>query len=299
VLSIGNIKASLANDVAWLGAAEQEMGAIMADMVRKRYIKELTAVNQLVARIEHAIESADPLPALWLVSPDSIAVDPAHVWSDFQYHLPAEFKPSLQLQAIPEEEAESSQPETPAGLSTFKPMVSPGNKKLLNKAKQMKDPRGGFVPEHTEDAGDLQSSHRKNIEKQPLSNRTTHLRHASAPVTAESSADEQFRKEMAIYEAKRLNFEHKLLAQRAEREKEFRALGMSAVTAKLAAYNEMLIDEQQDMLDFEARYRPKKRPTSHAARRASNANSMARRPSSAVKSNEHLHRPTSAKAAMH
>jgi hypothetical protein len=285
--------------VAWLGAAEQEMGAIMADMVSKRYIKELTAVNQLVARIEHAIESADPLPALWLVSPDSIAVDPAQVWSDFQDHLPADFKPSLQLQSIPEADVEQSQSATPSGLENFKPTLSPGNKKLLNKAKKMKNPRAGFVPEHTEDAGDLDGSRKKNIEKQLVSHRTTHLRHASAPVAAESAADEQFRKEMAIYEAKRLTFEHKLLAQRAEREKEFRALGMSAVTAKLAAYNEMVMDEQQDMLDFEARFRPKKRPISHAARRASNAGTMARRPSSAVKSNEHLRRPTSANAAMH
>lgn len=130
----------------------------------------------------------------------------------------------------------------------------------------------------------------------------THLRRASqVPHTAEAQADEQFRKEMAIFEAKRLTFEDKLLKRRAEREKEFRAMGMSAVTAKLAAYNELLLDEQADMLDFEARNRPKRRPNSHAARRQSNAVQGARRPSSAVKSGAEsaMRRPTSANAAMH
>ncbi|KAJ1409959.1 hypothetical protein B484DRAFT_403053, partial [Ochromonadaceae sp. CCMP2298] len=57
-------------------------------------------------------------------------------------------------------------------------------------------------------------------------------------------ADEAFNREMKIFNVKRAQFEQRLLKKRADREREFRSMGMSAATAKLAAYNELLLDEQ-------------------------------------------------------
>jgi hypothetical protein len=304
VLAIRNVRDNLESQVTWLDAAEQEMNAVLRDMVTKRYVKELAAVNQLVERIEQRIEDAQPVPDYWLVSPDALAVDPATAWDDFSAYLPAHLRPRTAL-SVPIEETHGSATTSPRSLNSFKPCLTPQNKHMLNKVKKSltAGTAKGFVPEHTAAAVDLEGAGKKKMEKQPVNSRVTHLRRPSTqPTSAESAADEQFRKEMAIFEAKRLVFEDKVLKRRAERERDFRLMGMSAVTAKLAAYNELLLDEQQDMQDFEAKFRPKRRPMSHLARRTSTATGGgARRPSSAVKSSADSanRRPTSANAAMH
>jgi hypothetical protein len=62
-------------------------------------------------------------------------------------------------------------------------------------------------------------------------------------------------KELEHYYNERHVLEEKMMAKRELREKEFAGLGMSIPNAKLAAYNELLIEEQHAWKDFENHYR--------------------------------------------
>jgi hypothetical protein len=62
-------------------------------------------------------------------------------------------------------------------------------------------------------------------------------------------------KELEHYYNERHALEEKMMAKRELREKEFAGLGMSVPNAKLAAYNELLIEEQHAWTDFENHYR--------------------------------------------
>lgn len=302
-MSIGSIKATLQKNLTWLEVSEAEMGNIMHDMVVKRYLRELAAINHLVERIELNIEDAQPVTQFWLVAPDTAAVDPATVWGTYQHHLPDTMRVNPALEAIAEDEEEDIllTPE----LCEAKATVTASSKELLDKVKRLKTSGNAdeSVSESAEQSNTLPaksaSAKSSSTKKTERNKATNHLQHrnpvASHPV--ESAADEQFRREMAIFHAKRLVFEDKVLKKRADREKEFRSMGMSAATAKLAAYNEMLLDEQHDMEDFDNKFKPKRRPTSN--RRATNASSV-RRPSSAVKPDSAgSKRPTSANGTTH
>ena len=290
VLSVVNIKAILAKNVDWLSASEQELVHFMRDMVNQRYIKELAAINHLAEVIERSIDDAQPAPEMWLVSPDTLPVNPATVFADNEKFLPGAYRsPSLAQAAESEDRPVSA---TGEDLGKFK--ISPMNKKFLGKVNKLPGGKtAGFVPEASEHATDLQTGAPKTgttkMERRPTlnANTTNHLRRGSVShVPSESNVDEQYNKEMALFHAKRHQFEEKLLKHRAEREREFRSMGMSAATAKLAAYNELLLEEQHDMEDFDARHKPKRRPNSHVNRRISVSTS-------------HQRRPTSAKAAVH
>ena len=289
-MSVANIKSILAKNVDWLSASEQELVHFMRDMVNQRYIKELAAINHLAEVIERSIDDAQPAPEMWLVSPDTLPVNPATVFADNEKFLPGAYRsPSLAQAAESEDRPVSA---TGEDLGKFK--ISPMNKKFLGKVNKLPGGKtAGFVPEASEHATDLQTGAPKigttKMERRPTlnANTTNHLRRGSVShVPSESNVDEQYNKEMALFHAKRHQFEEKLLKHRAEREREFRSMGMSAATAKLAAYNELLLEEQHDMEDFDARHKPKRRPNSHVNRRISVSTS-------------HQRRPTSAKAAVH
>ena len=65
----------------------------------------------------------------------------------------------------------------------------------------------------------------------------------------------------AVYTEKRKKFGAKMLQRRQKREADFQQMGMSQAMAKLAAYNELLLDEQHKIEDFDILYKPKmKRP---------------------------------------
>ena len=308
------MKESLEKQILWLEKSELEMNSILSDMVAQRYVKELAAVNHLIDSIEDSINDAQPVPELWLISPDAVAVNPKNVWSDYEEHLPVH----LRLQPPPapaqEEEVEAERPTS--GSLTKSAGLSARGKGLLGKVKQASN--HGFVPERSDHADEINrasktSSSTVKIERQPNSNTkaTNHLslrKPTAAAVphgpSGGDAVDEQYLKDMAIFHAHRLKFEDKLMKKRAEREKEFRSLGMSASTAKLAAYNELLLEEQQDMLDFDARNKPKRRPNSHSSQRKH----LQHHPSVAVglsshskraPAGDHHERPTSAKAAVH
>jgi len=288
VLSIENIKSILTKNVSWLEASEQELVHFMRDMVNQRYIKELAAINHLAECIEASIDDAQPVPEMWLVSPDTLPVNPATVFAEHEKFLPGQYRsPAADLKPEPDDKDKTLMSPTNGDLRNFK--VSASNKKLLGKVKSVG--KTGFVPEASEHATNLQTdAGGKNVkmERRPTlnANTTNHLRRGSvAHVSTESNVDEQYNKDMAIFHAKRVAFEEKLLKHRAEREREFRSMGMSAATAKLAAYNELLLDEQHDMEDFDTRYKPKRRPASHAQRRLSMG--------------AQHRRPTSAKASVH
>ena len=95
ILSVANIKSMAEAQVKWLETAEVEMTSIMADMITKRHIKELAAINFLVEMIEQNIEEANPVKELWLVSPDVAPVDPTTVWNDFHQLLTPELLAEL------------------------------------------------------------------------------------------------------------------------------------------------------------------------------------------------------------
>lgn len=307
MLSIGNVKTTLQKNLTWLEDSEAEMGNIMHDMVSQRYLRELSAINHLVEKIERCIEDAQPVVQLWLVAPDTHAIDPSTVWAQYEQHLPEYMrtKPPVAQPATEAAEGNSATAVSPTGkLRAYRVQISASNKQLLDKVKNLKvsGMLDKFVPEKSEHAENLEPAMPSptKMQKVPVTTAkaTNHLRRNSVtsirPIPESNSADEQFRREMAVFHAKRLQFEEQILKKRAAREKEFRSMGMSASTAKLAAYNEMLLDEQQDMEDFDTKNKPKRRPVSN--RRASNFN---RRPSSAVVKPDAGRRPTSANAALH
>lgn len=290
-----NLRTLLNKNLVWLETSEQELVYFMRDMVQQRYVKELAAINHLAECVEKSIDDAQPAPEMWLVSPDTLPVNPATVWSENEGYLPAHYRsPVFEAEAEKSEREVNPTPPVKAGIK-----LNAGNKKLLGKVNKLPNGggKGGFVPETSEHATNLQTAADKDkntrMERRPTLNAgtTNHLRRrSSVSASADNSnsnnnVDEQYHKEMAIYHAKRLQFEDKLLKRRAEREKEFRSMGMSAATAKLAAYNDLLLDEQHDMEDFDTRFKPKRRPNSH----------VQRKPSISVQQR----RPTSARAAVH
>jgi len=80
---------------------------------------------------------------------------------------------------------------------------------------------------------------------------------ASNSSVDQNSADEKYKRDMLKYAAAKKRLEEKLLKRRAAREQEFNAMGMSPAMAKLAAYNELLLDEQHKLEDFEMINKPK------------------------------------------
>jgi len=65
------------------------------------------------------------------------------------------------------------------------------------------------------------------------------------------------RKAHAIYVAKRTAFMASLDTRRNEREKEFKRMGMNAAVAKLAAFNDLHLQDDQDLEDFDMIHKPK------------------------------------------
>eukprot|EP01039_Chlorochromonas_danica_P002127 gene2127-2321_t len=63
-------------------------------------------------------------------------------------------------------------------------------------------------------------------------------------------------REQERYSQQRQALEEKLLQRREARELEFRHLGMSPSAAKLAAFNELLLEEQHQLADLEAQWKP-------------------------------------------
>jgi hypothetical protein len=363
----------------WMEDTEREMERIMHDMIVRRYLQELAAINRLEEIVDASIEDAQPIPALWLVSPDALPVDPQEVWAHCKSYLPSELRP-----ASPEDSEDAAAAAAGRGGSAgvggfgkrgggvagmFKAKMRgnseagaggagglgrggrrlPGQRMLAKSrpgssssaaaaggggdggalegdsaaASSSMGAEGGEACEGLEGGGSAAagendpnergevlgsdsgdgvagerpgSSNSKAIKPStgtskrlrgsrkaalPIDKSTRHLQRGAVNIpVVESASDVQFHRELAIFHAKRLQFEEKLMKKRAERERDFRALGMSAATAKLAAYNELLLDEQHDITDFDNKYKPRKRPNSHHqrasrgnARRAPRSNS--------------------------
>lgn len=71
------------------------------------------------------------------------------------------------------------------------------------------------------------------------------------------------RKAHAIYVAKRTAFIASLDTRRNEREKEFKRMGMTASVAKLAAFNDLHLQDDQDLEDFDMIHKPKAKKNFH------------------------------------
>ncbi|KAJ1403418.1 hypothetical protein B484DRAFT_405106, partial [Ochromonadaceae sp. CCMP2298] len=88
LLALRRVSAQVEVQAAWLREAEKELQVVLNDMVARRTAKELSAANELVDLIEESIHTARPCAALWLVSPDTHPVAPLTLWADYQPHLP-------------------------------------------------------------------------------------------------------------------------------------------------------------------------------------------------------------------
>eukprot|EP01035_Chromulina_nebulosa_P023406 gene23406-30333_t len=82
-------------------------------------------------------------------------------------------------------------------------------------------------------------------------------RQSTASQAVDAEERERFKKEMAKYIAAKKRLEDKLEKRRHAREEEFRGLGMSPAMAKLAAQNDLFLDEQHKMEDFDLINKPK------------------------------------------
>lgn len=71
------------------------------------------------------------------------------------------------------------------------------------------------------------------------------------------------RKAHAIYVSKRTAFIASLDTRRNEREKEFKRMGMTASVAKLAAFNDLHLQDDQDLEDFDMIHKPKTKKNFH------------------------------------
>lgn len=88
-----------------------------------------------------------------------------------------------------------------------------------------------------------------------------------------SGGEDQVAKEQERYLHQKQLLEEKLLKIREARELDFRALGMSPSAAKLAAFNELLLEEQHQLADLEAQWKP-----ALARSRATVRSTIAKRP---------------------
>jgi len=71
------------------------------------------------------------------------------------------------------------------------------------------------------------------------------------------------RKAHAIYVSKRTEFMASLDTRRNEREKEFKRMGMTASVAKLAAFNDLHLQDDQDLEDFDMMHKPRNKKNFH------------------------------------
>lgn len=329
--SVEKIKAILAAQVEWLDTANADLSALLADMVSKRYYKELAAVNYLIEIIEQCIEEASSVTELWLVSPDTIPVDPISIWNNFYDMLPEAMRlevsgvktaaeselglegmkqaksvfttlSSAQLQALAKNGvglskemlsclAAIGQDYSPAQLAALaqaaegisidqlslfisgdaSPEQLVAMMNSVRKTEEAQKNTAGehiYKPEHSVEgsalgSADSKSRHKSSSLSEKVSRKTrVAFERPTVAVIAPAgnntgSGDDAFSREQHKYQVMRKKFEEKLQKRRHARENEFKSMGMSPATAKLAAYNELLLEEQHELADFDARHKPK------------------------------------------
>lgn len=278
-MSVSRIRANLASQVLWLEHTEGGMMAQLNDVILVRFHKELAAAKVLLAMATRTIEGADPMEELWLVAPDAMPpVNPNSVWRQFYDHLPEhrrqcvakassaprldsdeQLSQSLQL-------AIQATERSPTNQSSFvsEHPSSTAKQTSIRNAISATQSRPGSAPS---DDTRIASAQLEPTSARPTSGTTgggTSARKSSnAGRHSFSSQDDAFRRQQERYQTERKEFELSLQRRRREREEDFMDMGMAPGNAKLAAFNELILEEQHQMADFEGRNKP--RPASAAS----------------------------------
>lgn len=97
--------------------------------------------------------------------------------------------------------------------------------------------------------------HSAGHKRKPSSAHSSHPHSAGHHGHERPSSSSMDPKEYEKYQHERHLLEEKLMLRRELREKEFVAMGMSVPSAKLAAYNDLLLEEQHAWNDFDSHYK--------------------------------------------
>jgi hypothetical protein len=273
----------------WMETMEKDMITMLHQLAHTRFLRELAAGEALCRVIEKCIAQAIPISPLWLVTPDaSSPVEPASAWERFRSNLsPEDLILYERLDSVSNDLSVSQRPRTApsavgqhahsttVGSPTRQPMRSKRDdvKSLpyihkLQHSSSVKSGSGSnsarVTSAHRTHSGRSNSSHHHNHHHHHThSHPSFSIYNGSTPRSITSSTrlsnagiDDHQHQE---YMQNKLALEQKLMHIREAKEHEFVKMGMSMASAKLAAYNECLLEEEHQLADLDAHFRHRSR----------------------------------------
>lgn len=264
----------VAHHLSWLAENEQDLSQLLARMTQDRCTRELRATQGLVDQIHHAIEEATSLGDLWLVTSDAHpTVQAETVWKQFSVPLLAANEPEL-LEAF----------ETPGGLQHLQKQRQASLQKLrsssmrLSFAQQFIGTNGGANGRKKSRSMSLRGSMSGGFNRRSgdgaaaaaIGNSSSstagaeealfvalHVQRASIFQPQQQQvnpADVLQQRYQERYEKERQQLLSALAEVRQAREQEYLDIGFTPAAAKLAAFNELLLEEQHQQADLQAKY---------------------------------------------
>lgn len=228
--------------ITWLDKNEQELLLLLQRMCQDRFNREMFSGEMVIKLAEECIAGAILMHSLWLVSNDAAApIKPEEAWEKFKKHLPASLLAKY---------------ETPEGLEFHHRhhIKSAGSNRPQQSLEVSLDDSLGSA------------SGRSTVRTPSRSQRAEPdlgyaLRVKSPSMKASAIHDEVVARSRERYEKQRLDLEQRMHQIRTLREDEFVGMGMSASSAKLAAFNDLLLEEQHQLSDLESQFKPRRAVT--------------------------------------
>jgi hypothetical protein len=280
-LSMKTIKLQLTTQNEWFESSEINLLNLLSDLSQDRYLRELAAGEELVMVIEQCIMHAQPLQELWLISADaSPLVDPMSAWERMKSLIAPEVLRAMEAQYLDSTKRPDGEQQIP---TTSDELNTTDNSRLSSRPQSLSIAESNKRPSTANSMSRRGSSTLSSLVSQDKIGRNpmrgkrddcTQLRSAllmtsplmrtppkSAPSASsrrKSNADpSQSNKEKLLYLQQRKDLETKFEKLRAEKEAHYRNLGMSSSAALLAAHHEILFEEEHQLQDLEAKFRPR------------------------------------------
>jgi hypothetical protein len=233
-------------------------------MIYQRFLREFGVANMLVEFIFEAIINATQLQQLVLATPDADPVNPdsfrLRAMSQFMSMLPQHMKPVHKIPLKPHTARLPLQRNTMHSRPTSSRRSWSPLSNHLTISSRPTTPQA-FDPKDMKEGDSDEESDKSSRKSNTLTPRMTSNKSSLAEMQKKEQQilHDKYVIAYAVYTEKRKRFGAKLLQRRQKREADFQQMGMSLAMAKLAAYNELLLDEQHKIEDFDILYKPKQR----------------------------------------
>lgn len=231
-LSRDMIQRYMMDHIEWLESNEGELFAILNQIVTDRFNREISAGNLLINIILGHISDAEQLPPFWLVTADAVPpVEPELVWDKYRSQLPSSMIAKY---------------ETQEGMEHY----------LVVKSRRQSQVSRNSITDYTRNMTSLFGTSRQSVSRGDMD--LSHLRLFTPSMLPSASQEQVFAKNRDRYESQRSELEQRLMKVRDERELEFIGLGMTPSMAKLAAFNDLVLEEQNQLSDLDSQFKARR-----------------------------------------